>query len=237
MTARRVPIFATIVVIAAVLTMVGLGIWQLGRKTEKEALIARYEAAQAQEGLSYIYPSYPEAAYTRTIIYCADPTGQSVGSGRNARGQSGWVHVARCTIGGAWPKSEAAAKEFLQLVAHHSGKPGNVTDAEVAKLLDDTKDVPEVLNDYPELADVVLGWSQSPDTVAWKGGFVAGTVVPTGELGFKIVADPPLAGLEANAKPDPGDLPNNHLAYAGQWFFFALTALVIYVLALRRRGR
>ena len=27
-----------------------------------------------------------------------------------------------------------------------------------------------------------------------------------------------------------------HLAYAGQWFFFALTALVIYVLALRRKA-
>ena len=37
---RRIPILSTIVVIAAVLTMIGLGIWQLGRKTEKEALIA-----------------------------------------------------------------------------------------------------------------------------------------------------------------------------------------------------
>ena len=39
------------------------------------------------------------------------------------------------------------------------------------------------------------------------------------------------------AAPDPGDLPNNHLAYAGQWFLFALAAAVIYVLALRRRRR
>ena len=35
--------------------------------------------------------------------------------------------------------------------------------------------------------------------------------------------------------PDPTLLPNNHLAYAGQWFFFALTALVIYVMVLRKR--
>ncbi|HSM52948.1 MAG TPA: SURF1 family protein, partial [Erythrobacter sp.] len=26
-----------------------------------------------------------------------------------------------------------------------------------------------------------------------------------------------------------------HLAYAGQWFFFALTALVIYWIAIRKR--
>ena len=45
-----------------------------------------------------------------------------------------------------------------------------------------------------------------------------------------------LAGMLL-APPDPGDLPNNHLMYAGQWFFFALTALVIYLLALRKRRR
>ena len=50
-------------------------------------------------------------------------------------------------------------------------------------------------------------------------------------------AAPPQAGLEQLAAPDPNDLPNNHLMYAGQWFFFALTALVIYVLALRKRWR
>ena len=53
--------------------------------------------------------------------------------------------------------------------------------------------------------------------------------------GPRLVADPPVAGLQPMARPDPGDLPNNHLTYAGQWFFFALTALIIYVLALRRR--
>ncbi len=42
---KRVPIIATIVVLAAVATMVGLGIWQIGRAHEKEALLARYEAA------------------------------------------------------------------------------------------------------------------------------------------------------------------------------------------------
>ena len=86
---------------------------------------------------------------------------------------------------------------------------------------------------YP--VDVVLGWSISPEPVDWDGGTVTGIVVPFGELGYKIIADPPLAGLQANAKPDPNDLPNNHLAYAGQWFFFALTALVVYWFAVQSR--
>ena len=51
------------------------------------------------------------------------------------------------------------------------------------------------------------------------------------------MADPPLAGLAANARPDPRDIPNNHLSYAVQWFLFATTAMVIYLLALRARWR
>lgn len=81
-------------------------------------------------------------------------------------------------------------------------------------------------------AKVVLGWSRDPaERTAWDGGEVQGVIAP----GPRLVADPPLAGLEPNGLPDPSQLPNNHLAYAVQWFFFAATALVIYGLALRRR--
>jgi surfeit locus 1 family protein len=84
-------------------------------------------------------------------------------------------------------------------------------------------------------AEVALGWSREPRaTVGWSGGGVVGFVAPAGE-GARLVASPPLAGLAQLAPPDPNDLPNNHLAYAGQWFFFAATALAVYWLALRRR--
>ena len=43
---RRLPLIPTLVVAAACLTMIGLGIWQLQRSQEKEALLARYAAAQ-----------------------------------------------------------------------------------------------------------------------------------------------------------------------------------------------
>ncbi len=85
--------------------------------------------------------------------------------------------------------------------------------------------------------EVVLGWSKQPQPVAWGGGSVTGTFRVIGQVNARIVADPPLAGLEANARPDPRDIPNNHLAYAVQWFLFALVALVIYALALRKRMR
>ena len=86
-------------------------------------------------------------------------------------------------------------------------------------------------------AEVALGWSREPKTPQWQGGEVSGTIGPGGPFGGVLYAAQPAPGLEPLAAPDPADLPNNHLSYAGQWFFFALTALVIYVLALRRRWR
>ena len=89
-------------------------------------------------------------------------------------------------------------------------------------------------------AEIILGWSSGPGAVVWAGGPVTGVWVDRGKpvtpnAPARIVADPPLAGLEANARPDPRDLPNNHLSYAVQWFLFAATALLIYAIALRRR--
>ena len=187
MTARRVPIIPTIFVVAAVATMIALGIWQLGRLKEKEALLARYQAAAGASGL-VPFPTAGDGADTwfrRSEVAClgakvADPV-----AGTAASGQAGWVHRATCTVSGG-----------------------------AAVVVD-------------------LGFSRDLAKPDWRGGKVTGVIAP----GPRLVADPPLAGLQPMARPDPGDLPNNHLAYAGQWFFFALTALVIYVLALRRRGR
>ncbi|MEW4448399.1 SURF1 family protein [Qipengyuania sp. JC766] len=80
---------------------------------------------------------------------------------------------------------------------------------------------------------VVLGWTLEPETPSWDGGEFEGILAP----GPRIVAEPALAGLGQLARPDPSDLPNNHLAYAGQWFFFALVALVIFALAVRGRAK
>ena len=80
-------------------------------------------------------------------------------------------------------------------------------------------------------ARIALGWTRVPEGPIWNGGEVQGIVAP----GPRLVADPPRAGLLPLAKPDPSDLPNNHIAYAWQWFLFALTALVIYGLAVRKR--
>lgn len=87
-------------------------------------------------------------------------------------------------------------------------------------------------------AAVEIGWSLDPNAGhEWQGGAVSGIIGPDEKYGFRLVADRGQAGLEPSAQPSPQAMTNNHLAYAIQWFLFALIAAVIYTLALRKRAR
>lgn len=82
------------------------------------------------------------------------------------------------------------------------------------------------------------GWSQRPDSALrlTVDGPITGLVGTTETRGpVVLTADEAIAPLQPSAAPSIDDIPNNHLAYAFQWFFFAATAAFIYVLALRRR--
>lgn len=84
---------------------------------------------------------------------------------------------------------------------------------------------------------VDIGWSTASANPAWRGGEVSGLIVPDSKHKIRLIADKAPPGLKRSMAPTPEMTPNNHLAYAFQWFAFALTALVIYGLALRRRLR
>lgn len=185
---RRIPVIPTLLVLAALALMLRLGFWQLERHHEKEALLAKYAAAQSDQSVHDLADGIP-VGYSRVRFVCESTITQQAVSGRSAANQPGWAHVSLCNLKGG------------------------------------------------RKARVVLGWSERPDTLPWRGGTVVGVVVPRDSPALQVVADPPLAGFAANARPDPRDIPNNHLSYAVQWFLFALTALLIYVLALRKRLR
>ena len=96
---------------------------------------------------------------------------------------------------------------------------------------------------------VDVGVSRSDMPPAWGGGAVRGRLTwlpdhssllgrmigPAPAHTPMIVAEVPAPGLAPSAPPDPAGIPNNHLAYAVQWFLFALVAIVIYAIALLRR--
>jgi cytochrome oxidase assembly protein ShyY1 len=83
---------------------------------------------------------------------------------------------------------------------------------------------------------VEVGWSKDPNAkVNWAGGPVSGIIGPDRHTRMRLVAGSSPPGLEPSAPPSVASIPNNHRSYALQWFSFALIALVIYVLALRKR--
>ncbi len=84
---------------------------------------------------------------------------------------------------------------------------------------------------------VDMGWSRDSADPAWRGGEVTGVIAPDSKHVIRLISATPAPGLEPSQPPNPEDIPNNHLAYAVQWFLFAAVAGIIYWLALRRRRR
>lgn len=100
---QRLPIFVTILVLAAVAIMVALGIWQLQRAEWKNDLLSTYAAASDMPAISYpSVPSEEDAPYFRkSTVNCMEVVGWRSTSGRSASGQSGWAHIAQCRTAGA----------------------------------------------------------------------------------------------------------------------------------------
>jgi surfeit locus 1 family protein len=84
---------------------------------------------------------------------------------------------------------------------------------------------------------VDMGWSRQSDAPQWKGGEVSGVIGPDQGGQILLVSDKAAPGLVPSEPPSLDDIPNNHLAYAVQWFLFAGVAVAIYAIALWRRGR
>ena len=106
MTGRRLPILATIFVTAAIATMIGLGIWQLQRAVWKEALLARYAAAQDQPPISF--PTVPTKdsdlpLFRHATAVCLQPVGKRVTAGSNIKGDSGFAIIVECRTGAEGP--------------------------------------------------------------------------------------------------------------------------------------
>ena len=191
MNLRRLPLIPTLLVAAAVATMIALGIWQIARAGEKQAMLARYAAAQGLPEIAF--PTIPMPGepplYRRASGLCIRVVGWNATAGADRKGEPGYSHFASCSTGAEGP--------------------GMVVDA---------------------------GWSKDPNAKSsWTGGKVSGVIGPDRKARFRLVSGDGLGGLAASAPPSHASIPNNHRFYAAQWFFFALAALVIYTLALRKR--
>jgi surfeit locus 1 family protein len=204
--AARIPLIPTIIVALAVLVMIGLGIWQIDRRAEKEQALGLATSNPGKPPVAFpqMPPVTSDILFRPSSLHCLRVVGWQVEAGRAADGSTGYRHIAQCATGAEGPGALVAV---------------GVTQR------------PDAKSDWT--GGQVAGWiSEEPDHRALISR-IGGKTTPLRPM---LIARTAPAGMKASAPPSAADVPNNHLAYAVQWFFFAGIAVIIYILALRRRN-
>lgn len=96
----------------------------------------------------------------------------------------------------------------------------------------------------PEIV-AVAGWSRRPDLklrlqvdTVFRGLIIERPYgKAAGRPQFMLIPDTAVPPLEPSQLPTPGELPDNHLSYAVQWFGIAAALLGVYAMLLWRRLR
>jgi cytochrome oxidase assembly protein ShyY1 len=102
---RKLPLIPTIIVAGAMAVMIGLGIWQLERREEKEALLATYRAAADQPPIGWpvVPPKEPLPLFRHATGNCLSVTGFRTAAGQNLKGEPGYLIIAGCRTGAEGP--------------------------------------------------------------------------------------------------------------------------------------
>jgi cytochrome oxidase assembly protein ShyY1 len=103
---KRLPIIPTIIVAVAVAVLVRLGVWQLHQAVRKQALLARYTAAENMPPVTWPTVPIKDAQlplFRHATGVCLRVVGQTVHGGENQAGEPGYVHVLDCATGAEGP--------------------------------------------------------------------------------------------------------------------------------------
>jgi surfeit locus 1 family protein len=108
---RKLPLLATIFVAGAVVVMVGLGVWQLQRASEKMKLLQQY--AQAEKLPPIAFPTLPMSdrqlpLFRHATGVCLKPVGRRTVPGEGTSGEPGYVHIIDCSTGAEGPGMSVA---------------------------------------------------------------------------------------------------------------------------------
>ena len=186
---------------------IGLGIWQLGRAHQKEAALATWRANMALPATAYPGSRPTDETYLFRRLSA------------HCLRVVGWQEV------GGRSKDGKTGWRHIATCATGAEGPGLVVDVGVSTLP----------NTKPAwTGGPVRGLAtHEPDNSSWIAR-LGGHGSP---LRIMIVAEGAAPGLSPSTPPDPSSVPNNHIAYMWQWFFFAAVAAIIYALVLRKRWR
>ncbi|HET9354397.1 MAG TPA: SURF1 family protein [Sphingomicrobium sp.] len=120
---RKPPLIPTILVGLAVAVMIGLGIWQLDRRAEKDALLATYRGAEGKPPMSWpvLPPKEPLPLFRHATGNCLQVTGFRTAAGQNRQGEPGYLIIADCRTGAegpgmavelGWSKNPNAGRDY-----------------------------------------------------------------------------------------------------------------------------
>lgn len=201
----RFPILPTILVAAAVATMIALGFWQLRRADEKKALQRQYE-----RNLALPLMALPPGAladetllYRRAAAFCLEVTNWRTTGGKAASGRGGTRFIADCRTGAEGPGFAADMGVSPDPKAKPAWKGGEVAGRIVAE--------PRAGSLFERLA----GRSPPPRPM--------------------IVAERPAPGLEASAPPAAEAPNNSLAYAFQWFFFAAAAALIYVLALRRRQ--
>jgi surfeit locus 1 family protein len=85
--------------------MIGLGIWQLDRRDEKQALLATYRSAEGKPPISWpvLPPKEPLPLFRHATGNCLQVVGFRTAAGQNVGGEPGYLIIAECRTGAEGP--------------------------------------------------------------------------------------------------------------------------------------
>ena len=201
----RFPLFPTILVAAAVATMIALGFWQLRRAEEKEALRARYARNAALPPIALPIGALPDETllYRRATAFCLEPTSWRLTGGKSASGRAGTRYIADCRTGAEGPGFAADMGVSSNPRANPGWRGGEVTGTIVPE--------PSRLSLMQRL----------------RGGSAPARPM--------IVSERPAPGLEASAPPSPEVANNSLSYAFQWFFFAAAAAVVYLMALRRRQ--
>jgi surfeit locus 1 family protein len=201
----RFPLIPTILVAAAVATMIALGIWQLRRSDEKEALRAQYERNLTLPPIALPMGAVvdPSLLYRRASAFCLDVVEWRMTGGQSASGRGGTRFIASCRTGAEGPGFAAEMGVSPDPKAKPAWKGGEVAGRIVAE--------PRSGRLFERLA------GKSP---------------PARPM---IVAERPAPGLEASAPPAAEVANNSFSYALQWFFFAAAAAVIYVLALRRRQ--
>lgn len=102
---RSLPLIPTILVGLAIAVMIGLGIWQLDRRSDKQALLAAYaeNAARPPIGWPSVPPKEPLPLFRSATANCLQVVNFRTAAGQNNKGEPGFLVIADCRTGAEGP--------------------------------------------------------------------------------------------------------------------------------------